>query len=72
MKDKKLLLFKFFIALATFPFSFPVLGPLPVKQEYKMVQSDFKKDYHTKKTTYEMNTDNNCKKICKAVTLHHW
>jgi len=37
------LLFKFFIALAMFPLCFPVLGPLTVEHEYKMVHSDFKK-----------------------------
>jgi hypothetical protein len=42
IKDKKLLIFKFFIALATFPFCFPVLGPLTVDHGYKMFQSDFK------------------------------
>jgi hypothetical protein len=41
--NQKLLLFKFFIALATFPFCSPILGPLMVEHQYKMVQSDLKK-----------------------------
>ena len=39
---KKMLLFKFFIALATFPVYFPVLASFTVEHGYKMVQSVLK------------------------------
>jgi len=38
-----MLLFQFFIPLAMFPVSLPVLGLLKVEHVYKIVQSDFKK-----------------------------